>query len=1161
MKIRKIKFKNINSLAGENKIDFDQPPFTDTGVFAITGPNGSGKTSILDAITLGLYGETFRFDRPAEQVMTKNTSECYAEVDFSLGEDVYRSGWYVSRKDGQADDAFLTPEMTLSRLNGSEEVLEQGLQKVIPKISAITGMNFHRFTQSIVLAQGQFAAFLNALDSERLDILEKIISQDIYTDYKQEIQINTKQAQIDLAKLDQDISALAIMTPEQQEAGEHDFEDFEDQLAELENEKSSVQEQQNQITRQAALQTQIATLKTAEQQALSFVKQQQSDLETIAASSDVLVFKEEVSAIDQGTQDINQHKRTLQAFRSELTQLQSKVTASGAADEQALPLQDKTAAQQRQTIERLANKQEQLHLEEQSETSLIQSLERQVAEKKAVNSNTFTWLEEHGKEKLLVDDFPQLDRLKQLRAELATLKTKHASFAKWQKSKTDAINNNQSQLDKLTGQEKSLASNLQIHQKELESLAQGGSSEDIQLLYSQVAERVKDFKELYDLASANHKLGKDKFSWFGLSTENEPDLDELKRQLQEVTQKTAQEKQVQTDLERAVRFQSLLKVMEKYRHELLDGEPCPLCGADHHPYLTREPIPKDPRQELSEQRLKVKQLHAQSTRITKQITTVEDKQQKEKEKQVGIKKTRAQWLMLSNRVHRASENLDISDIRQLSSLLKTEQAEFAEVTALQNKYQYHENKITELKQQIVQQKSITENLQSEKEQLDSDWKNRPQELIDIKDLLSKCQLEEKQLTDKILVQLDSIGEKMPAFGKEDLISEKLKLRRQNYQDYASRRDNLQQELDRLTARAHASQQKIEDCQQQRQAIAERLGNEETTGLHLALIEKQQQIVDKEQLIAKTEQEINNQLQLLMQKLSNTSYPGIAEVRNRLKLIQNQASIEQQLTTKQNEIEKTSQDIANSQTQLEAEQAMEKTELSAQEITIKLRQVDEKIDISNQEIKHLQQKFEAQDQLQEQYTQLQQQRTAQQKINQACDKEAQLLLAENGNIFRRQVQKKMAGLLLQQANQILEKINGRYYVRQCECEHGIALEIEDTKQSSVRKPESLSGGESFVVSLSLALGLSELANNGKAVDSLFIDEGFGTLDPNTLSSVVSTLEDLQTHGKTVGVISHVEAVRKRFKTQIVAVKKPDGLSELKIPKQGSGRLKSLSPFRR
>ena len=92
---------------------------------------------------------------------------------------------------------------------------------------------------------------------------------------------------------------------------------------------------------------------------------------------------------------------------------------------------------------------------------------------------------------------------------------------------------------------------------------------------------------------------------------------------------------------------------------------------------------------------------------------------------------------------------------------------------------------------------------------------------------------------------------------------------------------------------------------------------------------------------------------------------------------------------------------------------------------------------------------------------------------------------------------------------------------------------------------MSGGESFVVSLALALALAEIANNGKAIHSLFLDEGFGNLDAESLYLAMSTLETLKTHGKTVGIISHVEGVKKRIKTQIELVKKPNGFSELKM----------------
>ena len=1162
MKILNLKFSNINSLQGDSRIDFDQPPFAETGVFAITGPNGSGKTSILDAITLGLYGETFRFDRPAEQVMTKNTTECYAEVEFSIDDDIYRSSWYVNRENDEVDGALQEPEMSLSLLNGSEELLEQGQHNVLAKITNITGMNFRRFRQSIVLAQGEFAAFLNAVDSERLDVLEKLISQDIYTDFKQEIELNAKKSHVDLQKLQQEIAALDLMTPEQLDSGIHDFDDFEDQLAEFQNEISELQATQNKLANQQALQHQIDSLKKAQNQAGLEKQKQQSDLQTIAASTDVLAFKDEVTLFDQNALNINQQKQILQTSRGELNELQSQMSSSGLATELAEDFdQNKPLAEQKQIIDRLLSQNAQLKLEEQSETSLLNDLDRQITEKRALNSNTFEWLETHAKAQSLVDDFPQLQKLKQLRIDIATDSTKQKSFAKWKKTKTDALKSQQAALEKSKTQGKSLQLKLKIHETEVESLARGKTLEEIKLLYTEQVDRVKDYKELYALASASQKLTKEKFSWFGLAADDEPEISELQTQLQNHTEKLENEHQVQKDLEKEIRFQTLHKLMEKYRHELVDGLSCALCGADHHPFSARLPILKDPRQALSAQRIKVKELRVQSASISKQIQAAETKQQQQQDKQQGLKTTRSRWLVLCNKLSQA-DNLEISDLKRHSSLLQTEQTEYDEISGLFKKYQTYENNIVEFQQKIITQKSSVDESTSAISQLNAELQNIPPELIDLESLLTKCRQDEKQLSDKILVQLDSLGEKMPASGKEETVADKLELNRLEYEKYAKSRDELQEQLDNIAIRGEACRKKITDYQQQQQAYLARLKKEQAIGLQLAILDKQSQSTDQEKLITKQDQEFNNQQQSLMQKLNNSAYQNIDAARERLQLTQSQADIEQQLSDNQAKIDKLTQDIDIKQTQLQAQQAAEKIQFTEPELTNKIRQIKEKFDITNLEIKHIQQKLELQDQLQEQNTQLQQQVAQQQKITQACDVEVRQIDEENGNVFRRRVQQIMAGKFLQQANSILEKISGRYYVHQRECEHGIALEIEDTQQENSRRlPQSLSGGESFVVSLALALGLSELANNGKAVDSLFIDEGFGTLDPNTLTSVVNTLEDLQTHGKTIGVISHVEAVRKHFKTRIETVKKANGLSELKIPKRSVVRLKKLKPFRK
>jgi len=94
-------------------------------------------------------------------------------------------------------------------------------------------------------------------------------------------------------------------------------------------------------------------------------------------------------------------------------------------------------------------------------------------------------------------------------------------------------------------------------------------------------------------------------------------------------------------------------------------------------------------------------------------------------------------------------------------------------------------------------------------------------------------------------------------------------------------------------------------------------------------------------------------------------------------------------------------------------------------------------------------------------------------------------------------------------------------------------------------ETSSGGEKFLISLALALGLSDLASNNVSIGSLFIDEGFGTLDSDTLETVISTLETLKARGKMIGIISHVDSLKERIPVQIQVIKKNNGVSAVEI----------------
>ncbi|MEK0447067.1 MAG: hypothetical protein RLZZ399_2388, partial [Verrucomicrobiota bacterium] len=158
---------------------------------------------------------------------------------------------------------------------------------------------------------------------------------------------------------------------------------------------------------------------------------------------------------------------------------------------------------------------------------------------------------------------------------------------------------------------------------------------------------------------------------------------------------------------------------------------------------------------------------------------------------------------------------------------------------------------------------------------------------------------------------------------------------------------------------------------------------------------------------------------------------------------------------------------------------------------------------------------------------------------------ELIGSKEGDKFRTYAQSISLGVLVGAANRHLEQLSDRYRMRQ-RVDERLALEMEDRHQAGVRRPmESLSGGESFLASLALALGLADMAGQRMRLDSLFIDEGFGTLDSHTLETALGALEGLQRYGKTVGVISHVELLKERIPHQIVVEKGAGGVSQLRV----------------
>ncbi|WP_228010800.1 AAA family ATPase, partial [Vibrio sp. OPT20] len=217
MKILSLEFENLNSLKGRWKLDFTQSPFAENGLFAITGPTGAGKTTILDAICLALFHRTPRLKSIAKgnnELMTRGTGECFAELEFEVQGKTYRSNFHQKRARGKHDGALQTPTCEFADAD-TDKVLETMLTKKTKLVEQVTGLDFSRFTKSIMLSQGEFAAFLNANANDRAELLEELTGTEVYSLISERIYDHFKSSEESLNHLKAKAEGVSLLSEEQ----------------------------------------------------------------------------------------------------------------------------------------------------------------------------------------------------------------------------------------------------------------------------------------------------------------------------------------------------------------------------------------------------------------------------------------------------------------------------------------------------------------------------------------------------------------------------------------------------------------------------------------------------------------------------------------------------------------------------------------------------------------------------------------------------------------------------------------------------------------------------------------------------------------------------------------------------------------------------------
>lgn len=226
MKILSLRFKNLNSLVGEWKIDFTDQQFDTDGLFLITGPTGSGKTTILDAICLALYGRTPRlgnFSENSNEIMHRSRRECMAEVTFETSTGRYRSMWAHKRRGARAKKPFEQATYRLESVD-TETCIGSSLSFLKNDAKNIIGMDFEQFTRSMLLAQGNFSAFLQAGSNDRAPILEQITGTEIYSRISKKVFELAKEKKVNLELKEAELCGITVLDAEQENSLKADYE-------------------------------------------------------------------------------------------------------------------------------------------------------------------------------------------------------------------------------------------------------------------------------------------------------------------------------------------------------------------------------------------------------------------------------------------------------------------------------------------------------------------------------------------------------------------------------------------------------------------------------------------------------------------------------------------------------------------------------------------------------------------------------------------------------------------------------------------------------------------------------------------------------------------------------------------------------------------------